>query len=61
MKMWKCENVANSSSNANWKLATLKLATLATLATFMTGCYIGRCQRRSREVSAPKMKMAVTK
>lgn len=34
--MWKCENVKVSNTNTNWKLATLGLATLATLATFTT-------------------------
>ena len=31
--MWKCENVKVSNTNANWKLATLGLATLATFTT----------------------------
>jgi hypothetical protein len=34
--MCKCANVKISNTNANWKLATLALATLATLATFTT-------------------------
>ena len=48
--MCKCENVAKSSSNANWKLATVKLATLATLATFMAGCYIGKAEFKGEDM-----------
>ena len=48
--MWKCENIASNQFQLPIGKWLLVLATMATLATLITGCYIGKAEFKGEEM-----------
>ena len=48
--MWKCENIASNQFQLPIGKWLLVLATMATMATLISGCYIGKAEFKGEEM-----------